>query len=169
MAKKMFTVNEHLSLVLEGGKTNIYVGGRLFQQCKYLLFNIPIKDYDLVDQFGSIDQISERLSVDMDLVDNSLRVIFIPPEVEFWGHCSNLQAWYEQDYDTRLLHSSLAFPLLKELASLGDFLARRVFKEEIAKALKRGEERVLTALIDKGYLGFLSRDEFWSVYPSESV
>ena len=44
----------------------------------------------------------------------------IDPETEFMGHCSNLQAWYEYDYDLRILHSSLSIPLLKKLAFLGD-------------------------------------------------
>ncbi len=28
----------------------------------------------------------------------------ISEEEEFRGHCSNLQAWYENDYDTRLFY-----------------------------------------------------------------
>jgi hypothetical protein len=62
----------------------------------------------------------------------------IDTEEEFWGHCSNLQAWSEHDYDTRLLKVNLAFPLLEQLAEAGDNLARIKFKEEILKRLLSG-------------------------------
>ncbi len=52
----------------------------------------------------------------------------ILPIKEFWGHCSNLQAWAEYGYDTRLLHPNLAFPLLEKLATVGDPIAKKVFK-----------------------------------------
>ena len=35
----------------------------------------------------------------------------ITPKQEFWAHCSNLQTWNENYYDTRLIHTNLAFPL----------------------------------------------------------
>ena len=38
-----FRINEYLTLKLEeDGKTFIYVAGKLFRQCKYLLINIPV-------------------------------------------------------------------------------------------------------------------------------
>lgn len=38
-----FKVNEYITLKLEGGKTNIYVKGQLFNQCKfYCLFTDKI-------------------------------------------------------------------------------------------------------------------------------
>lgn len=62
----------------------------------------------------------------------------ITPEEEFWGHCSNLQAWVENNYDTRLLHSNIAFPLLKKLTEAGDPNTNKVFKEEIARRFESG-------------------------------
>ena len=127
---KEFKVNDYITLKLEDGRTNIYVKELLFQQCKFLLLNIPVEEVSSFDEIESIDEAEERL-------DRSLEgdpyEIDIPPETEFWGHCSNLQVWYEHDYVTRLLHRNLAFPLLKKLTDCGDPLARRVFKEEIAK------------------------------------
>ena len=38
----------------------------------------------------------------------------ITPEQEFWEHYSNLQVWYKNDYNTRLLHRNLSFDLLKK-------------------------------------------------------
>ena len=42
------------------------------------------------------------------------------------------KAWYENDYDLRILHSSLSIPLLKKLAFLGDKKAILRLKESIA-------------------------------------
>ncbi len=47
---KEFNVNEYITLKLEDGRTNIYIKGELFRQCKFLLLNIPveeIKDFSL--------------------------------------------------------------------------------------------------------------------------
>ena len=84
----------------------------------------------------------------------------------FWGHCSNVQAWAEHDYDTRLIHSNLAFPLLKKLSKAGDPMAKRVFKEEIAKRYSSGIASVRTFLQEAGYLKFLSPDELASLSKS---
>ncbi|MFX1257954.1 MAG: leucine-rich repeat domain-containing protein, partial [Promethearchaeota archaeon] len=94
--------------------------------------------------------------------------IKISPETEFWGHCSNLQAWTENEYDTRLLHSNLAFPLLKKLTESGDPLAKKVFKEEIAKRFMKGHLSVSTYLIKEGYLFYLSKEEFESILDSKA-
>ena len=105
-----FKINEYLKLKLEGKKTVIYVDGKEFMQCKYLFLNVPIRKAEgaeEVDEIGSIDEAAEKLSRRTE----GGRTI-IDPETEFWGHCSNLQAWAENGYDTRLLHSNLAFPLL---------------------------------------------------------
>jgi hypothetical protein len=87
----------------------------------------------------------------------------------FWAHCSNLQVWVENDYDTCLLHSNISFPLLKELQNLGDRIAKKVFKEEIAKRLMSGEVTVAIFLMKEGYLNFLSQDEIDSIFKSPSL
>ncbi|TFG19896.1 MAG: hypothetical protein EU529_15725 [Promethearchaeota archaeon] len=76
----------------------------------------------------------------------------------------NLQAWYEHDYDTRLLHHSLSFFLLHELTEAGDPLARRVFKEEIAKRYATGHPTVIKFLEEENWLlKYLSKDELESI------
>ena len=87
--------------------------------------------------------------------------IEIPPETEFWAHCSNLQVWYENKYDTCLLHSELAFPLLKRLEEVGDLLAKRRFKEEIAKRFEDGYFPTIEFLLEEGYDEYLSRKELF--------
>ena len=152
MVLKKFRINQYLTLKLEEDKTIIYIEEESFRQCKYLLLNIPIKDITSVNELESIDEASEKLSHDLEPSDEFSRINEIPPEIEFWGHCSNLQVWYENDYDTKLLHSNLAFPLLKKLTEVGDPLAKKVFKEEIAKRYNTGVERVRKYLEDRKYL-----------------
>ncbi|GAG33309.1 unnamed protein product, partial [marine sediment metagenome] len=111
-----FKVNKYLELKLESAKTNLYVGGKLFNQCKFLLLNIPedgVRDYDEIE---SIDEAAEELDSSME--PGRLKKHYLSPDTEFWGHCSNLQAWYENDYDTRMLHRNLAFTLLKALVKV---------------------------------------------------
>ncbi|MFW5895742.1 MAG: leucine-rich repeat domain-containing protein [archaeon] len=163
---KKFKINKYLSLKLEDCKTNIYVEGKLFQQCKYLLLNIPIKNVRNYDKINSIDEAQEKLNSSLE--HNSIGRYNISPEVEFWGHCSNLQAWYENEYDSRLLHSNLAFPLLKKLAEAGDHLAKKVFKEEIALRIADGYRPVINYLLDQGYLDYLNNQEVQTLFQSNS-
>ncbi len=58
---RSFKVNEYISLKLEEKKTNIYVKGRLFRQCKFLLLTIPVDKISSFDEIESIDEAAERL------------------------------------------------------------------------------------------------------------
>ncbi|MFX1378377.1 MAG: leucine-rich repeat domain-containing protein [Promethearchaeota archaeon] len=147
---------------LEGGKTNIYVKGRIFQQCMYLLLNIPVEQIEDYNEIESIDEAAEKLDRSMEGNHNFL-TRSITPEEEFQGHCSNIQVWAENGYDTRILHRNLAFPLLKRLCEVGDPVARRVFSEEIAIRLGSKHPSVIQYLIQNGYLRYLNSDEFESI------
>jgi Leucine-rich repeat (LRR) protein len=125
-----------------------------------LLLSIPKKRIRDYDDIGSIDEASERLSRRMEFGRSQLD---IPPETEFWGHCSNIQAWAENNYDTRILHRSLSFPLLKKLSEAGDPIAKQVFKEEIASRLESGYPSVIGFLSQRGYINILNEEEFKSV------
>ena len=156
MRVKEFKVNDYLKLKLENDRTNIYVKNRVFRQCMYLLLNIPvdrIRDYDMID---SIDEAAEVLDRSLE-GSHSPRII--SPEEEFMGHCSNIQVWAENDYDTRILHRNLAFPLLKRLSDVLDLLAKKKFKEEIAIRYKSGILSVIRYLEEEGYLKYLSKEE----------
>jgi len=152
-----YKVNSYLTLKLQNYRINIYVKEKLINQCKYLLLNIPHQEIENYDEIGSIDEAAEMLDKSME--GNGRYNVDIPIETEFWGHCSNIQAWYENGYDTRLLHRNLAFPLLKALVDAGDHLARKVFKEEIAMRLESGYPSVVQYLINQGYLKYLSDEE----------
>jgi hypothetical protein len=151
---KEFKVNEFLSLKLENNETVIYVKGEKFSICKHLVLNIPIDKISSFSEITSIDEVADKT------VGQELK---IPPETVFWGHCSNLQVWYENDYNTKLLHRNLAFPLLKKLGELGDIKAKRVFKEEIAKRFSSGHEATAKYLYKEGYLQPLNTEELETI------
>ncbi len=112
-----FKINDYFSLRLEGTKTIIYLkGDQQFKQCKFLLLNIS-KDNQIQKKIKSIDEAQTLLNSELEGITNleELEYLEISPEEEFWAHCSNLQAWYENDYNTKILHRNLAFPLLKAL------------------------------------------------------
>ncbi len=154
---KQFKVNKYITLKLENGKTNIFIKGVLFRQCKFLLLNIPVKKISTFDEIESIDDAEVRL--DKSLETNNKVEFKIPEETEFWGHCSNLEVWSEMKYDTTLLHRNLAFPLLKRLTEVGDHVASYKFKEEIARRYKYGNFTVQEYLFEGGYLSYLSDNE----------
>lgn len=133
---KEFKVNKYITLKLEENKTNIYVNGALFKQCKFLLLNIPVKNIEDFNEIQNMDEAVDRL--DKSLEHFKPIIYNIPPEVGFWAHCSNLQVWVDHNYDPRFLHSNLALPLLKELVKFDDLMAENVFKEEIARRMLSG-------------------------------
>ena len=154
---KEFKLSKYLKIKLEDDSTNIYVNGEYFEQCKYLLLNISKESLHNFDKIESIDEAAEILNHSME--GEGVDKMEISPEAEFWGHCSNLQVWIENDYDTRLLHSNLAFPLLKKLVNAGDLTAKKVFKEEIALRLLSGYSSVVIYLIEEGYLEEFTTEE----------
>ncbi len=155
-----FRINRYLTLKVEGVRTIIYVAGKRFIQCKFLLLNIPINKVKSLEELKSLDEITEKL-------DNTLEHpgeredVYIDPRTEFWAHCSNLQVWYENNYDTRLLHRNLAFPLLHALTKAGDAIAKQVFKGEIATRLASGNDSVIKFLVSEHYVDFLDRDQYF--------
>ncbi|MFW9896528.1 MAG: leucine-rich repeat domain-containing protein [Candidatus Thorarchaeota archaeon] len=156
MKKDTYIVNTYLSLRLEDNKTNIYVEGELFQQCKFLLLDIAVDHVSSFDNIESVDEAEVKLDLSLEKGNDYSLMTY---EDEFWGHCSNLQVWYENSYNTKLLHRNLAFPLLKRLTEAGDTLAKRVFTEEIAKRLESGYPSVVKYLIEEDYLKCLTTDQ----------
>ena len=151
--KREFIINDYLTLKLIKNKTFIYVAGKKFRKCATLLLNIPVEEIKSLNEIDSIDEASEKLTRSLDNRKN----LNISPETIFWGHCSNLHVWYENDYDTRLLHRNLAFSLLKKLTEVGDSRALKVFQEEIAKRIMSGNQTVMKYLIIENYLSYLSK------------
>lgn len=144
----VFKLNKYLSVRFRKGETIIYVKREPFIACKYLFMNAPI---DSISSFASIDQMSEQLNGQLERELTREDVGLLPKE-EFRGHCSNLHAWVEYDYDTCLLHRNLAFPLLKELANVGDAQAEEMFSLEVIRRFKSRYPTVQKYLILEEYL-----------------
>jgi len=162
---KEFIVNEFIALKFEKEReTVIYIAGERFQQCKYLFLNIPAETVSFFDEIESIDEASEIWDKSIKREYHLKSTVRISPEDEFWAHCSNIQTFYENSYDTRILHSNLAFPLLKKLYEVGDPLAKKVFKEEVAIRISSKNQNTVLFLLENDYQLYLSSDEFQLVY-----
>ncbi|KKL92407.1 hypothetical protein LCGC14_1885010 [marine sediment metagenome] len=164
---KEFIINNNIVLKLENGKTNIYIKGNLFRQCKFLLINIPLDNPEINDNIKSIDDAADTLDTSLERL--SPEKYNISPEEEFWAHCSNLQVWYENEYDTRLLHSNLSFALLKKLYDIGDPLVRKKYKEEVTHRFLFGSGHIQDFLIEEGFLTVVSREELLSSVKNSDI
>lgn len=155
MDEKEFKVNEHIILRLENDITNIYVNGEFFQQCKSLLFIDP----HLNDKLRQIHSMDDAI----DLIDKTLnsknKEFELDGESEFWGHCSNLQAWVEHNYDINILDSRISIPLLKEMYKSGDSIAGKVYKDEIIKSFLSDNMNRIIMIISEGYLKIFNTEE----------
>ncbi|MFX0075992.1 MAG: leucine-rich repeat domain-containing protein [Candidatus Hermodarchaeota archaeon] len=90
--------------------------------------------------------------------------VSIPPEMEFWGHCSNLQVWYENNYNSRLLDRNLSFPLLKKLNEVGDTQARIALKTEIMERVTDNRVGMFNWFLEEGYFRMFDEDELRSLF-----
>lgn len=168
MKMKEFKINDYITLKLEHNETFIYVQGKKFLQCIRLVLDIQRNDISDYDEIESIDEAAEVFKQSLwqnKIVEGPMaqpsrfQNETITPEQEFWGHCSNLQTWVDNNYDTRLLKSDLSFPLLHKLVDVGDLKAKRVFKDEIAKRFTSGYLNVILYLLEQNYLDYLNDEE----------
>jgi tetratricopeptide (TPR) repeat protein len=156
-------VNEFITLKLRKDITHIFVKRKRFMQCKSLFITLPdedeAKDYDYIDSVDSAGEIMLKKYRREYIKRLDPRDFGIAPEEEFWGHCSNLDAWCEHEYDPRILHSNIAFPLLKKLYEAGDPVAKKRFKEAIEDRFLSGNMNVITYLLAEKYLDIFDQDE----------
>ena len=165
---KEFIINKFIKIKLEDSQSVIYVAEKRFRQCKFLMINISIENVSLIEEIESVDEAADKLDGTMEWFKDIRNKI--DPETSFWAHCSNLQAWVEYNYDSRLIHRNLAFPLLKTLVDNGDQKAKKVFREEIAKRLESGYSGVVNYLINEKYINYLNREEMlFSLLKSEDA
>ncbi|KKM76963.1 hypothetical protein LCGC14_1374860 [marine sediment metagenome] len=139
---------------LENGKTITYIKDEPVIQCKSLFLVNPQQ----IRQLDEITSIDDVITINKG-EEISSKELGITPEEEFWGHCSNLQAWAENDYDTTILHSELAFELLAILVDVGDKKAKKVFKKELMKRFEMGYLNTFHILLLSDNMNFLNREE----------
>jgi len=174
--------DKHLiELRLVKGDTKIFIRNKNgyfqeFIQCKYLLLHNPQETVKNQQELTSIDQLAENYIGRHEQNQKGYEKVVrsLSKEEEFKGHCSNLQAWFEHDYNTRLLRRNLAFPLLNRLAQAGDPKALKMFKSEIAERIEESREAYDKGLmknvstqeyiINRGYLNQFTYEELESIF-----
>lgn len=139
---KEFKVNNYIRIIQTIGGFSLHIG----DQRKIICSNLKLINPYAEEYFHSFEDIPEGY-------EN------LKKDDEFWGLCSCLQAWAENNYNCDFLHESLSLFLLDELCKLGDPLATKVFSQEIAKMLKNGDYHIQEYLRTQGYLSHLTQEE----------
>ncbi len=80
---------------MKHGRTNIYIYGQLFNQSKHLVLSINLLNINKNKGIRSIDEAAIKLEKYTKI--RCKRAPQISPDVEFWGHSSNLQAWVDHN------------------------------------------------------------------------
>lgn len=67
-----------------------------------------------------------------------------------------------------MLSKNIAFPLLRELVNIGE-VDIQFLKKEIMQRFRQGGEELREFLEIEGFLDdYLTREEFWDLFPSEN-
>lgn len=152
-------INKQITVILAHGTPMIYFNNKFFRICSYILLINPQENKEF-EEIDSIDEAQGVLSSDLDgLQTEDIRGLGISEEEEFWAHCSNLQAWVENGYDTKILHSNLSFPLLKKLAEDGDLQAKKIYRSEILKRFESKYFPTIDYLTVSGFTKIFSEEE----------
>lgn len=157
---KEFQVNEFISLKLIFSKSLIFIQDDLFMTCQKVALNILPGKVGMYDDFNNIDDVIDFYKSQTP----SGGEISITPEEEFWAHCSNMQAWVENDYNTCILSRYISFPILTELSNRGFQRFQRLLKEEIIYRIKEGGIKTIRYFIaDTGenYLKYLTENDLF--------
>lgn len=96
--------------------------------------------------------------------NNSNTNIKISPEEEFWGYCSNLQAWVENDYNTLIISKNIGFPILLELSRRDIARFNLKLKKELIERIKTGGLKTILYFLadtETNYLNYLTGDDFF--------
>lgn len=130
-------ITEHLEV--KGDPPGAYVDGNLVSYCSYVLVTAPIDTpednmNDIIKIYGKPERECRDI---MKNVSNDTLIL---------AHASNIQAWVEHDYDPRILHTNIAFPLLRALATV-DPAAMDKSLEIVHERWKQGSENSRKAII----------------------
>jgi len=162
---KEFQINEFLTVKLKKRGPKIYIKGkefdyRLFHRDCETLFLMHARPLPEDVQYSSIDEYFQlvgwgQYDVFGEWAEGSHGgyILSVDRKTEYWGCCSNLQAWAENDYNPNLLRYCVAAPLLKALTDAGDPIALNEYKGIIKeKALSKHWINELEYIADLKYL-----------------
>lgn len=165
MKEKEFIINENLKVRLENDKSIIYINNEPFKTCISIFVKDPLENFTDYTNFESIDSIDYTNPSALEILEDQED---FPYESIFWAICSNLQVWAENNYNTRLLHSQISFPILKKLSEEGNLEAREVYKKEVIKRFKTCYPWVLHYIVEECIDDF-SKEEIIDMYNSVNL
>ncbi len=141
---RRFVVNEYIDVAWDEEKerVQVLVAGEPVLHCAFLVAAISPTD----DEVSSIDDLTERDGARRLQGKDVRELLSIDEEVR--AHASNIQAWAENGYNTRLLHSNISFTLLKALVRAGDAKAERVLDAELVERIRDGSRATREAILD---------------------
>ncbi|MHA1763974.1 MAG: hypothetical protein ACTSYC_09510, partial [Promethearchaeota archaeon] len=171
-ARKEFTIKdkrgkEVLTVKLIDGKSRIFIDDEELMVCSFVPLAIPEKELPKFKDMESINDIIDHLDHSIEYYGSEAwegLSVEEREELDFFVNCSNLQAWVEHDYNTRLLDYRLSFPILKKLAEKGDWYARVRFKEELIERFRKGSKEVKEFIVESYDLLEELGEEFYSMY-----
>jgi tetratricopeptide (TPR) repeat protein len=152
-----YQVNDYISLKLFGSHSVIFVCDEYYASCYKVLLTIPVEKIEVYEDIDAIDEIIEQYNKDKPPKED----IDITPEEEFWGHCSNMQAWVDNEYDMRLIADNLGFGILKKMVEVCNQKALTRLKEEIIKRLRSSSSNVLTYLLREEFIAYLTAEDIF--------
>lgn len=136
--KQREVINEYIDLVWERGRPRIYVAGKPFLYCSFLVIAVDPEDPE--NERATVEQLAQRPGAaeleGREAVGMTIQGHTLTEDDVMFGFASSLHGWVDLDYNTQALHVNLSFPLLKELARAGDAKAKRVLQAEIVNRLK---------------------------------
>ncbi|MHA1997719.1 MAG: hypothetical protein ACTSU9_06335 [Promethearchaeota archaeon] len=144
----------------------IAVAGEIVAACKHIVMDLDPSSVEAVADAGSMDEIMMILRKrEKRWYDFKRKSKLITAEEAFHVHCSNIQAWVEHGYDTRLMDSALAFPILEALSKAGDAQAFEVLKRDVKDRLSSGYLNALIALVrTKSYIKELTPRDWHEIF-----
>ncbi|KKN61851.1 hypothetical protein LCGC14_0517830 [marine sediment metagenome] len=154
---KVFQVNKFISLKLIFEKSLIYICDELFLACNKVALSLAPSKFEEYSDFDDIDKIIDFYKSKFYPKEE----VMITPEEEFWAHCSNMQAWVDNDYNTCILSKNLSFPILTELSKREIPYFKILFKEELITRIKKGGIKTLLFFLDEYYLNYLTEEDLF--------
>jgi hypothetical protein len=140
-------INDYIDVAWDPASRNVYVAvaGKKVSYCSFLLVQVASSmNVDSIDDLAWVEGARRLEGHDIE------RLLGMTPEEHLQAHASNIQAWVENDYNPALIHSNIAFPLLKALVDAGDQKARRVLEAEIRDRVVHGSSSSRMAMLAGG-------------------
>lgn len=144
-----------LTVRLINGESRIFVKEEEILTCRFVPLSIPDNELPKLEHIESINDVIDHFDHSLegdyeneDILSKWNLTSSELAELDFFVNCSNLEAWVENDFDTRLLDYRLSFPLLEKIGKQGNLRAQMRFKEKIYHRFTSGKTQVKHYLME---------------------